>query len=204
MDFLTRIATTRRTGPLLALGVLALLAVAPTAAAQTQAPSVASLGQALVEARQDHLWRVVAWSGANLIMGLGLLAGTTMERQPGWRGFGIQATAWGAINLGIVAWAFGSGMDSPAADLASALAAEDAWGNILLVNLGLNVGYVLVGGALAIASGQSRPHGSASDPRGARRRGLGAGLAGCHPSLPGALTVAGGIRGSGPPRDEPG
>ncbi|MDX1675689.1 MAG: hypothetical protein R3314_12915, partial [Longimicrobiales bacterium] len=106
--------------------------------------------------------------GASLLTGLGLLAGTGGGAHPGWRGFGVQAAAWGAINLGIVGWAFASGFDAPAGSLAGAIAAEDAYGNILLVNLGLNVGYMLVGGALAVAAG----HGIAR-PAAVRGHGLG-------------------------------
>lgn len=151
---------------LLALGGVLLLA--PDAAAQASdpgvrdtAPTVAALGAELVEAQRAHLWRVAAWGGASLLAGLGLIAGTSASSEPGWRGFGIQAAAWGAINLGIVGWAFASGFDAPATGLGGALAAEDAYGNILLVNLGLNVGYMLVGGALAAAAGHGIAHADA-------------------------------------------
>lgn len=142
------------------LGLLAVAAVAQGAPQATDpAVSTVSLGTDLVAAREAHLWRVTAWGGANLLMGIGLMAATDFSLQPGWRGFGIQAAAWGAINLGIVAWAFAAGFDAPAGTLAGALAAEDAYGNILLVNLGLNVGYMAVGAALAFASGHGIAHG---------------------------------------------
>lgn len=126
-----------------------------------QAAPVVELGAALGEAQRAHLWRVAGWGGASLLTGAGLIVGTDGATRPGWRGFGIQAAAWGAINLGIVAWAFGAGIDAPAATLAGGLAAEDAYGNILLVNIGLNVGYILTGGALAIVAGHGLNHGAA-------------------------------------------
>ena len=139
---------------------------APGVAAQVPgtsaiAPSVTALATELEEARRAHLWRVAGWGGASLVAGLGLIAGTSASTEPGWRGFGIQAAAWGAINLGIVGWAFASGFDGPASGLGGALAAEDGYGNILLVNLGLNVGYMLVGGALAVAAGHGIKHSDA-------------------------------------------
>lgn len=164
--------TTRtKTGFLLAAMAAATLAAAgfaAPAAAQDIVPTVSTLGAELVDARNAHLLRVAGWGGASLIAGIGLIAATEPQRHPGWRGFGIQAAAWGAINLGIVAWAFASGMDAPSGTLAGALAAEDAYGNILLVNLGLNVGYMAVGGALALAAGRGLAH-----PDAVRGHGLG-------------------------------
>jgi hypothetical protein len=143
-------------------------AAATQAAATAALPFPAALGAELPDAQKAHLWRVAGWGGASLIAGIGLLAGTDKNRHPGWRGFGIQAAAWGAINLGIVAWAFASGFDAPAGTLADALAAEDGYGNILLVNLGLNMGYMAVGAALALAAGRGFAH-----PDAVRGHGLG-------------------------------
>ncbi len=149
---------------LVATAVVTTAAAAQTAspeALQDAAPSVAALGADLVDAQRAHLWRVAGWGGASLLAGIGLMAATDPRRHPGWRGFGIQAAAWGAINLGIVGWAFASGIDAPAGSLAGALAAEDAYGNILLLNLGLNVGYMAVGGALALAANHGLAHADA-------------------------------------------
>lgn len=155
---------------MLAVALAASMVLVSAAAAAAQAPdtSTGMLAAALVDARQSHLWRVVGWGGASLLAGLGLIAGTTASAQPGWRGFGTQAAAWGAINLGIVAWAFAAGPDMPAVGLANAFAAEDAYGNILLVNLGLNVGYMAVGTALAIVAGLGVAH-----PQAVRGHGVG-------------------------------
>ena len=155
----TRLGVLLLTVAPIVLFVLAGSAVAASGvAAQTPAP-VDVLGAERVDAQRAHLWRVAGWGGASLLAGLGLIAAAGGGERPGWRGFGIQSAAWGAINLGIVGWALASGFDAPAGALAGALAAEDAWGNTLLVNLGLNVGYMAVGGALAIAAshGIARP-----------------------------------------------
>jgi hypothetical protein len=140
----------------LVAAVLATALLTTPVTAQVGAPpaatEAATLGAELVGAQEAHLWRVAGWGGASLLAGIGLLAAADRQRQPGWHGFGVQAAAWGAINLGIVAWAFTAGIDAPDGTLAGALAAEDAYGNILLVNLGLNVGYMAVGGALALAA----------------------------------------------------
>lgn len=117
------------------------------------------LAEALDDAKREHLWRVAVWGGANVALGVGLLAGGSRDRTPRRFGFGVQAAAWGAINLGIVGFSLLSGDPAPPATLAEALAAENAWSDLLLVNLGLNVGYMGVGTALAIAAGRglSRP-----------------------------------------------
>lgn len=174
MSMVRRAAMTRRTATIrppdrasagaaggLLVALVASFVLATAAAAQTQPVNASSVAEAMVAAQRAHLWRVAGWGTANLLAGLGLVVAMDGGSQPGWRGFGIQAAAWGAINLAIVGWAFGSGIDAPAGDLAGALAAEDAYGNILLVNLGLNVGYILVGGTLALASGQGLAHGRA-------------------------------------------
>lgn len=144
---------------LLLLAASAVLAT--TAAAQIPSVTVASMGDALVDAQTAHLRRVAGWGTASLLAGLGLVVAMDGETQPGWRGFGVQAAAWGAINLAIVGWAFGAGIDAPGGDLAGALAAEDAYGNILLVNLGLNVGYILVGTTLVVAARHGLARGGA-------------------------------------------
>jgi hypothetical protein len=146
---------------------LVALAVATAALAWICAPSAVSaqvdptaLDEALRAAQHDHLMRVAAWGGASLVAGIAL-AGTAADGAPTRRGFGIQTAAWGAINLGIVAWGLMSDPGPIATDWGSALAAEDRWRNILLVNLGLNVGYVAVGSALWIASGRGLRSGEA-------------------------------------------
>jgi len=120
---------------------------------------VGRLSAALEASRRDHLWRVAIWGGANVALGVGLLAGATRDRTPRRFGFGVQSAAWGAINLGIVGVSMLSGDPEIATTLPAALSAENGWSDVLLVNLGLNVGYMGVGTALAIAAGRglSRP-----------------------------------------------
>ncbi len=108
----------------------------------------------LQEARSEHLRRVAWWGGLNLAGGLALAGMSEGAARAGRRGFGLQSAVWGAINLGIVGAATLAGTPEPAGTLAGALAAEERWGQILLVNLGLNVGYVMVGTALAVAAGR--------------------------------------------------
>lgn len=114
-------------------------------------------------AKRDHLRRVALWGGGNLLAGAGIAGPADPAVAPFRRGFGLQTAAWGAINTGIavVGLRSGSGPDPMEAargggegpGLAAALEAEEAWARILLLNLGLNAGYVLVGTALAIAAG---------------------------------------------------
>ena len=147
------------------LGILVL--PSPWAAAQSGA-TVESLSVELAEAQRAHLWRVGAWGAANVAAGSALFLLSDAEARPGRRAFGMQAAAWGAINAGIAVAGLAGGDGSPDTLWADALGAENAYADILLVNLGLNVGYMAVGGTLlAVASrGVSSPdawrgHGSA-------------------------------------------
>jgi hypothetical protein len=154
--------TARRYAALAASLVLAVATFGSPASLVAQTGSgeeLLRLSQALEEAKRDHLWRVAIWGGANVALGVGLLAGSGRDRAPLRFGFGVQSAAWGAINLGIVGFSLLSGDPAPPTTLADALAAENGWSNVLLVNLGLNVGYMGVGTALAIAAGRglSRP-----------------------------------------------
>jgi len=138
---------------MLLLCILALGALPGAAAAQT-AGDVPGLAAALEEAKRDHLWRVAIWGGANVALGVGLLAGGSRERTPRRFGFGVQSAAWGAVNLGIVGVSLLSGEPELPTTLSGAITAENGWSDLLLVNLGLNVGYMGVGTALAVAAGQ--------------------------------------------------
>lgn len=80
----------------------------------------------------------------------------------------MQSAAWGVINVGIATVGWTTGNEAPTHLWADALAAENAYADILLVNLGLNVGYMAVGGTLLAVSGRGvskpeawRGHGSA-------------------------------------------
>lgn len=143
----------RRT--LLALGFSALaIGLLPLAASAQIQSDVPTLATALEEAKRDHLWRIAAWGGASVALGVGLLSSGSRERTPRRFGFGVQSAAWGAINLGIVGVSLLSGEPELPTTLSGALSAENGWSDVLLVNLGLNVGYMGVGTALAIAAGQ--------------------------------------------------
>ena len=81
------------------------------------------------------------------------------DDNPGRWAFGVQAGAWGAINVGIAAVGLATSGGDLEAGWAAAHAAENNYADILLVNLGLNVGYMAVGGTLLAVAGRgvSRP-----------------------------------------------
>ncbi len=139
-----------------ALAALSALALSPGDVEAQDPPSeeVRRLVVALEDARRDHLWRVAIWGGANVALGVGLLASAGRDETPQRFGFGVQSAAWGTINLGIVSFALLSGDPAPPTTLAGAIAAENGWSDLLLLNLGLNVGYMGVGTALAVAAGR--------------------------------------------------
>ncbi len=141
--------------------VLALLTVSllvllgEPAPAQTVALDRDSLVQAqsaqLQVAERDHLWRVAAWGGANVLGGLALVwASSRSDQSTRWH-FGTMSAGWGVVNVGIAAGGLlASG--APPTEPSAVLAAERQFHDILLLNLGLNVGYSAVGGTMLGAS----------------------------------------------------
>jgi hypothetical protein len=120
--------------------------------------------QRLVSLRQraerDHLKRLGIWGVTNVVAGAGLLAmgspavSPLEAPPPALRGYGIQSIGWGAVNLAIA----GIGLVTSPSDVdltrEAALAAEDDNAKVLWVNVGLDVGYMMAGGAL-VAAGTS-------------------------------------------------
>lgn len=91
------------------------------------------------------------WAVASVTVGGGLLLTTDAE---GWRAFGWQALLWGAID-GLIALAGARALRAQrrrgeAGDPARALPERRRLRRLLLVNAGLDVGYVLVGAALLV------------------------------------------------------
>ncbi|WP_412068204.1 DUF6992 family protein [Rubrivirga sp. IMCC43871] len=146
------------------------LIAAPLAAqpAATRATPVAELSDALRADQRAHLWRVGAWGLANAVGGAALVLASDRTGAPGRWAFGVQSAAWGVINVGIAAVGLVGGTGEVTADLAAALAAENGYADVLLVNLGLNVGYAAVGTTLFAVAGRGvstpdawRGHGAA-------------------------------------------
>lgn len=134
-------------------GLAAHPALAQAALAQ-DGPAVRALSAELGDAQRAHLWRVGAWGVANAVGGAALWLASSPETSAGWRAFGLQSAAWGAVNTGIAAFGLAGGAGDPAADWAAALGAENGYADVLLVNLGLNVGYAAVGATLWAVSGR--------------------------------------------------
>lgn len=147
------------------------LTAAPAAVAQAPAQGHATPQAAverLHEAERAHLKRVLGWGAANAVAGTALLLASDGREQPGLRGFALQTTAWGVINAGIGAAGLLFGSPREAETWVEALRAEGRFAEILLLNLGLNLGYAGVGAAVWIAGTQGvdqaaawRGHGSA-------------------------------------------
>lgn len=102
------------------------------------------VGQELLDAERGHLVRLLVWSLASMLAGTVCLAWRRRAAAPSfWLHAGIQSVVWGAVDLGIVALAW-SGL-SPR-DLAGAIALD----RFLWLNVGLDVGYAMVGATLVI------------------------------------------------------
>ena len=154
-----------RVRPFLAIALV--VALAPLVAGQPPA-EVEALSRALRADQEAHLWRVGAWGLANAVGGAALVLASDRSADPGPWAFGLQSGAWGAINVGIAAVGLASGPGDVTADWAAAFAAENGYADVLLVNLGLNVGYAAVGGTLLAVAGRGvstpaawRGHGAA-------------------------------------------
>ncbi len=122
---------------------------------QGDEPAHDALNDALRSAERDHLRRVGAWGLANAAGGLALALASDRDTDPVRHGFAVQSAGWGLVNTGIAAagLTFGGRGDGPGTP-GEALAAESRWGQILVLNLGLNAGYMMAGGALAWAGGR--------------------------------------------------
>lgn len=99
------------------------------------------VGDALVSLERGHLVRLCAWVVGSIAAGvLAVLLARRMQpaNQGFWRHFGIQSGAWGVVDLLIVAAAW-TGIE--ARDLAGAIALD----RFLWLNIGLDVGYVMLG-----------------------------------------------------------
>ncbi len=118
------------------------------------------LNQTLREAERAHLKRVGIWGLTNAAAGAALALSTSRDEDPGSWSFGVQTAGWGIINTGIAAAGLAfSGRGDPPETAGDALAAESRWGQILVLNQGLNAGYMMVGGALVVASGRGLERG---------------------------------------------
>lgn len=134
--------------PLVALVLLTVPAVAQDGAA------VEALSQALRADQEAHLWRVGAWGLMNAVGGTALFLTADRDEQPKQRAFGMQAAAWGIINTGIAVVGLTAGPGEVTGGWATALGAENGYADVLIVNLGLNVGYAAVGTTLWIVAGR--------------------------------------------------
>jgi hypothetical protein len=94
----------------------------------------------LLAAERAHLMRLVVWGAASILVGTALLAWLRIgtRRSPLLEHFAIQTVAWGAVDLALSAVAYGS---LGPRDLAGATRLD----RVLWLNMGLDVGYVLVG-----------------------------------------------------------
>lgn len=156
----------------------AILLLFPVAALAQEASGdgVVALSEALRADQTAHLWRVGAWGAANAVGGLALIALSDSEAERFRHSFGIQSAAWGTINMGIAAVGLLTGPGEASGDWATALGAENGYADILLVNLGLNVGYAAVGTTMMIAGARGAPNPDAWRGHGAALILQGAGL----------------------------
>jgi hypothetical protein len=102
-------------------------------------------GSDLIALEELHLLKLGVWAALSILIGSGLIASVRIRRaeSPLLQHFGIQCAAWGAIDLLIVWWA---GRNLEIRDLAGAVALD----RFVWLNIGLDIGYVMVGATLAL------------------------------------------------------
>lgn len=137
-------------------------------AMDNQTNTIQSLSSDRINSERRHLYRVASWGGSNVVGGATLWALTSSSTQEDWNSFGLQSALWGAVNVGIAATGLLGSRDRPTSDFQEAVNSERNYSDILLANLGLNVGYMGVGTAMVVASNQGvsrsdawRGHGTA-------------------------------------------
>jgi hypothetical protein len=94
----------------------------------------------LLAAERAHLLRLVLWGGVSMLLGSALLAALRVrgQRSPLLEPFALVTAGWGAVDVALALW----GMRSLAMrDLAGATRLD----RFLWLNVGLDVGYVMVG-----------------------------------------------------------
>ncbi len=157
--------------------MLALVAAPAVSGQAVLSPAeVEALSQALRADQQAHLWRVGAWGLANAVGGAALALASDRSADAGRWAFGVQSGAWGVVNVGIAVVGLVGGPGEVTGEWALALAAENGYADVLLVNLGLNVGYAAVGGTLLAVAGRGVPNPAAWRGHGAALVLQGAGL----------------------------
>lgn len=101
-------------------------------------------GSLLLGLERDHLTRLAVWALGSILGGVLCTMWGRRAVQPAfWRHAGIQTAAWGAVDLIIVALAW-RGLATR--DLAGAIALD----RVLWLNIGLDVGYAMVGLTLLV------------------------------------------------------
>jgi hypothetical protein len=139
-----------------ALCALLCLALSPRAVEAAEPASAASSGaRDLLIVEEDRARRALNLDGMSVLMGWALLnmgvggvgALTTRGR---WRGFHEMNAGWGAVNMAIGAIGYwrNTGELKGAPSLARTLVEEASIREILLLNAGLDVGYMALGGLL--------------------------------------------------------
>lgn len=102
-------------------------------------------GPALLALERGHLDRLTILAVVSIALGAVMLAWHRYRAwgQPFAQHFGIQSTAWGVVDLAIVWWA-AHGLSER--DLRGAVALD----RVLWLNIGLDVGYAMVGATLVV------------------------------------------------------
>jgi hypothetical protein len=140
---------------LAAAAALLALALPAAPAAADSGGDIDARALAIAEARLDggraHLWRNLIWGGASALGGTGLALASDRDEHPARWAFGVQTAVWGAVDVGIgvvgLALLAGPPTERSAAEVVSR---ERLFHDALLVNMGLDVGYIGVGATLLV------------------------------------------------------
>jgi hypothetical protein len=145
-----RVAPRPRLAALVALVLLPAIALTapaePAAPAETAAPAkpaeaIAESFEARERITRTGMWTLGGWAVANSVV-----SGIMYFTGPGDRAFHEMNVMWNTVNLGLAASALISGINAePPASVAEDIRAQHRLEKTLLLNAGLDTGYVMVG-----------------------------------------------------------
>ena len=149
--------------------VLPILAVLVIAVPVARANESFAIANDRLDGGRAHLWRNMVWGVASAAGGTALALTSDRDQHPTRWAFGLQTAIWGGIDIGIA----GVGLyllSGPPEErgVRATIAKERLFHDALLLNMGLDVGYIAVGAGMLIAArkefdnaGEWRGHGAA-------------------------------------------
>lgn len=151
------------------------LAAPPAAAGEGATGDPLAIARARLAGGRAHLWRNLVWGATSLVGGGALALASDRDQHPTRWAFGVQSAVWGGIDVGIGVTGLVILAGPPSErGLAAVIDKERLFHDALLLNMGLDVGYIGLGATLWFAASRGadgadelRGHGQAIMVQGA-------------------------------------